>query len=332
MFKRAVIKQTIIYLIIITGISLFFSLSIYRISSGALTRNFRRQAAVVEEIQTGPMGHHRMISIMESNLAETRARLILGLLYANLFILGASGVGSYYLALSTLRPIEEAHEAQVRFSADASHELRSPLAAMRTEIEVALRDTSFGDERVKDLLKSNLEEIDKLTELSESLLKLAESPIQGLPKETFNLNLLVKDALKYLETQAKDKEIEIDSKLDEGLTVHGNRTSLTELFVIILDNAVNYSESEKTIRIRAERDGSKTKITVSDEGIGMDEETILKIFERFFRADPSRHKDGVRGYGLGLSIAKKIVELHQGKISVKSVPLQGTTFTIELPS
>ncbi|MDI6799855.1 MAG: HAMP domain-containing sensor histidine kinase [Actinomycetota bacterium] len=332
MFKRAVIKQTAIYLLIVMGISLFFSLSIYRISSSVLVRNFRCQAAVVEGLEGGVMGHHRMISMMEDNVAETRMRLIISLLYANLFILFSAGIGSYYLALSTLRPIEEAHEAQIRFSADASHELRSPLAAMKTEIEVALRDPAFGGEEARALLQSNLEEIDKLTELSEGLLKLAEAPFRGMDKENLILSDLTREALEYLKISAKNKGIRVDSKIDDSLIVRGNRASLIELMIIVLDNAIKYSGGRKTVHIKAEKDGPRVKITIRDEGIGMSEEAALRIFDRFYRTDPSRSKDGVHGYGLGLSIAKKIVDIHQGKISVKSAPSKGSTFTIELPS
>lgn len=332
MFKRAVIKQTAVYMMIIMGVSLFFSLSIFRISSSVFNRNFRRQTAALVGLEAGPMGRHRMITVMEEGLAEGRGRLIASLLYANLFILASSGIVSYYLALSTIRPIEEAHEAQVRFSADASHELRSPLAAMRTEIEVALRDPSLQREDFKDLLKSNLEEIGKLTELSESLLKLAQVPSASLTKESMPLTAPIEEALRYLAEAAKAKGITILTQLDQSHTAYGNMASLTELFVIILENAIKYSPEGQVVKVVSQRDSSWVKVKISDQGIGMNEETKLKIFDRFYRADSSRFKNGAPSYGLGLSIAKRIVELHQGKISVESRPGQGSVFIIELPS
>jgi signal transduction histidine kinase len=235
------------------------------------------------------------------------------------------------MAKQTMCPIENALEAQNCFTADASHELRTPLTAMKTEVEVALRDKSMTLTDAKSLLSSNLEEIAKLESLSNALLKVARSQDKARNDfEELSLPEIITGAYEKIETLAKQKSITFSSKLDNP-KIRGDSASLTELFVILFDNAVKYSPEKSKVAIALAKDKKHAIIQIKDHGIGIKASDIPHIFDRFYRADTSRSKEKINGYGLGLSIAKNIVELHRGKISVSSVAGHGSTFTIELP-
>jgi signal transduction histidine kinase len=228
-----------------------------------------------------------------------------------------------------LQPLEDAIEEQNRFTADASHELKTPLAALRSEIEVALRDQKFGISDAKKLLNSNLEEIEKLETLSRALLKLAKfDETNKLDFSAINLNEIIVEAYEKIESFAKKKNINIDAKLING-KISGDKSSLVELFVILLDNAINYSPDKSKIKIKLTSLNKHYQVSIKDQGVGIKSLELIHIFDRFYRADQSRNKEKAQGYGLGLSIAKRIVELHGGKISANSIPSKGSEFIVE---
>jgi signal transduction histidine kinase len=272
-----------------------------------------------------------LAQIQADQLDESGHHLQLNLLYFNLLILLLSSGASYFLARMTLRPIEEMVEAQNRFTADASHELRTPLTAMRTEIEVSLRDSKLNLSESRELLKSNLEEISKLETLSASLLKLAQyredNQIVG---EELVLPDIATEAYQRIEKLAEAKKIKFDNDFSDA-RVMGDRQSLIELFVIILDNAIKYSPKESKISINITQANNTSVIKIADKGMGIKASDLPYIFNRFYRADLSRNKEKIEGYGLGLSIAKRIVDLHGGTIEATSISGKGTEFVIKFP-
>lgn len=186
MFRWVLLKMTVLYLSIIMVVSLFFSLNIYRLASQHIIMNAQQQQTIIQRRMIEPsdfLEDPTFLSERNSILTETKNQIIEQLLYTNLVILVLGGGLSYFLAQKTLRPIEEAHQSQVRFTSDASHELRSPIAAMQSEIEVALRDPKLDFSESKKLLKSNLEELNRLTSLSENLLQLARE--NGIEKKEY---------------------------------------------------------------------------------------------------------------------------------------------------
>jgi len=227
-------------------------------------------------------------------------------------------------------------EAQNRFTADASHELRTPLTAMRTEIEVAIRDKKMNLLEARELLNSNLEEISKLEVLSSALLKLAKNDGQ-IAKEFSKVVVsdVIIEAYEKVESLAREKEIKIECHPELGsgslpnVSILGDRQSLTELFVILLDNAIKYSPKNSKIKIVVLEDSKDVSIKISDSGIGIKASDLPHIFDRFYRADHSRNKDKVDGYGLGLSIAKQIVDFHGGNIKAESKAGKGTNFVVK---
>lgn len=326
MFKSATVKLTTWYLAILIAISLLFSVVIYSIASSEVGNR-------IDILETSPkfsfsIGNPTLFNTYRNiQVREARANLITSLTITNICIWIAGGIGSYYLARRSLKPIEEAHEAQSRFTSDASHELRTPLASMKTEIEVALRDPSLKKEEMRELLESNLEEVDKLTRLSHMLLQLSRLDHDSIPREKVELTKLVASAVsRFNKPEGRIKIEEAKSR-----PVLANPFSSEELLSILLDNALKYSPDDSivTVRFISRKDMAGFEVINSGEGIAPD--VLPHIFDRFYRADTSRTNGDKKGYGLGLSLAKKIVELSEGELSVTSAPGHETTFTVLLP-
>ncbi len=260
---------------------------------------------------------------------EARNRVILTLLFINAGILVISGGAGYFLAGRTLRPIQKVLDEQKRFVVDASHELRTPLTALRSELEVSLREKNLSVSGMKRLLKSNLEEVIHLQTLSDGLLTLAKN--HNVEKFSFTHTTLLsvlEDSLKKVMPLAKKKKITIMHTIDDG-KLYGNKQALSELFIILLDNAIKYSPEKSEIIIKSKKSKKQLSVQIIDRGIGIDREEKPYIFDRFYRADKARTHSGSSGYGLGLSIAKKILTDHGGEILVSST--RGSTFTVKLP-
>jgi len=266
--------------------------------------------------------------LRQIQIHEAETNLVGSLVVTNICIWIAGGIGSYYLARRTLRPIEEAHDAQSRFTGDASHELRTPLASMRTELEVALRDPNLTAAEMKELLQSNLEEVDKLTKLSEMLLQLSRLEHEKITREKIALDTAARSVMERLDkTGSRIRLIEKKTPV-----VFANRASIEELLTILLDNALKYSPDNSTVTLTLVRRKTMAGFEVSNKGKGIPAKDLPHIFDRFYRVDTSRTGGKNKGYGLGLSLAKKIVELHSGELSVSSVEGKKTTFQVLLPT
>lgn len=334
MFKEASLRLTAWYLAIIMLISVAFSVALFQVATREVSFGLRTPPTLNNNpanpfLDNGITGQN-FDELRLERVSESRERILNDLLIFNAIILLAGGAISYALARRTLEPIEEVHNSQSRFTADAAHELRTPLSAMRSEIEVALRAPKITDQEARELLHSNLEEVSRLTVLSESLLKLARYQ-HSLPAsllEKNNAKKIINDVLKNIHNIIAAKNITVTQKITAP-ELFGDASLLSELLTIIIENAVKYSPEKSKILITAKNAGDHTKLTVTDQGIGIAAKDLPHIFDRFYRADTSR---GVtQGYGLGLAIAAEIVKLHNGKITVNSTPNTGTEIIIALP-
>jgi signal transduction histidine kinase len=328
---RPALLLSLRYLAIFMIISLFFSWSLYTISINEIGRGFRRLGPGHARLFEQDTGENFLV-IRDQQLTDARQALIQRLILINLVILAIGGVLSYLLAVRTLRPLEEAAEAQQRFTADASHELKTPITAMRAEIETSLMDPNLNLTRAKKVLKSNVEELQKLTDLSNALLRLAASSTDNLRTEDVPVNSIVAGACAPFESAAKAQSMKFAKRLiaTNGLSVQADPQLLTESIRILVDNAIKYSGAKK-VEVATHIDNSTIRITVTDDGVGIRHTDQQRIFERFYRVDQSRTKQTVAGFGLGLSLAQQIVAAHNGNLTVSSQPSQGSTFTIELP-
>lgn len=330
MFRSATLKLTAWYLVIIMAISLLFSFAIYQLNfhevnirlenlqHSLIDPNIRPQSQMTDDFQD---------QLRMDQSRQAAVQMILALVYINTFIVVAGGFGSYFLARRTLGPIEKAHEAQSRFTSDASHELRTPLATMKAELEVYLRDDNLALEEAKELLESNLEEVDKLIQLSEMLLKMARLDYDKLEKEQIDIVELLPSAMKPFSRWKKRFDI---TTRKEAL-LFGNEAAIIELMNILIDNALKYSPERSRISIRIFEKRLMTGFEIKNTGENISEEKLPHIFDRFYRADNSRTESGKNGYGLGLAIAKKITEIHHGYIQASSTEKE-TVFTFYIPN
>jgi two-component system OmpR family sensor kinase len=218
-----------------------------------------------------------------------------------------------------------------QFSADASHELRTPLTIIRGEIEVALRSNQLS-KPTRDLLKSVRDEVIRLSSIVESLMSLVRSEDGRLAFqfEPIPLSTLLGEVINDVRLLGESKNIKIYVRRLDPLILEGDRNRLRQLFLNILHNAVKYTPANGRIVISLEQSNGKAVVRIRDTGIGIQKQDLPKIFDRFYRA-PSSKNDTTPGSGLGLSIAKWIVEAHHGTIEVQSKPKRGSTFTVTLP-
>ena len=342
MFHSARLKLTTWYLLIIMAISISFSAFIYFGSTREYDRIIRieqyrvmhpAQPGIIPQEAPGQPNIFPPYTQQDNELIEwAKLRVLEALFGINVIILLLSALSGYFLAGRTLRPIKNMLDEQNRFITDASHELNTPLTSLKTSIEVNLRDKNFSTEKAKDVLQSNLEDVNNLQFLSAELIKLTQYQDQNgnLQFEKFYLSEVIEEAVEKVKTLAKKKNISIAFDIPR-INLIGEKRSLTELFIILFDNAIKYSPNKTTVNISVKKIDSKVQIFVKDNGIGIEKKDIPYIFDRFFRADKSRTKQKANGYGLGLSIAKRIVVLHNGSITVESQLGKGSTFIVSLP-
>jgi len=334
MFESARLKLTAWYLLLIMLISGLFSVAFYNSSTREIQRIITRME--IDQHLEAAGAPFRVSTPRSKNgasledLKELRQKSFFTLIIINGLILFFSGVASYFLAGTTLRPIKVMIDEQNDFISNASHELRTPIATLRAEMESNLLEKKITDLQARSLIQSNLEEVATLQELTNNLLRLTQvETLKGnRKKKKTSLAAIVRTAHRKVSSLAKEKQINISLAVkDTDLLAQSEQ--LTEAVVIILDNAIKYSPAKSKIKVTSWVEKKTAYISVSDTGSGISGEDLPHIFNRFYRADKSRSE--AEGYGLGLSIAKKIIQTHDGEIIATSEVGEGSTFTIQLP-
>ena len=233
----------------------------------------------------------------------------------------------------TFARIEDSFGRLRRFTADASHELRTPLAAIRSIGETALH---APDEQVnsRETIGSILEESDRLRQLIDALLILsrADAGEAALQRETVDLIALVRETVDFLSVLAEEKQQTITISTHGEIFVQVDRASTRQALTNLLDNAIKYAPAGSVISITADVKGqNQACIEIADNGVGIPEQDLSRIFDRFYRVDKGRSRE-IGGAGLGLAIAKWAVEINGGRIEVESTINQGSIFRILLPA
>ncbi|PLS05670.1 two-component sensor histidine kinase [Neobacillus cucumis] len=255
-----------------------------------------------------------------------------------LIVLGFVFVGvavfiSLRMSKRAMVPIKSAFKRQREFVGDASHELRTPLSVLLSSVDAMdMTIDTQKDEMASKLLANMREEVKRMTNLVSDLLTLARSDSNTieLKKEEFDLRPLAEKAIESLHPIAASKQIQLGLNSTDIFTVIGDPQRLSQLIYILLDNAIKYTPDGGEVKLNLLKEGREVRIMVQDTGIGIKKEDYHKIFERFYRTDKSRSRQ-IGGHGLGLSIAKWIVETHKGTIQVTSVLGKGSTFIVKLP-
>jgi heavy metal sensor kinase len=227
--------------------------------------------------------------------------------------------------------LERAVGEMKQFTASIAHELRTPLAALRGQAELALMHSQSLDD-CKRTLAGQIEEIDKLNHLIHQLLTLAqaESGELRMARERVDVTAMLRDAVDTFSLVAAEQRVSLEIDCAPDLTLTGDRQWLERAIFNLLDNAIKYTPAGGHVNVYGRREGDKLALEVLDDGRGISREALPHIFERFYRADPSRSKD-ILGVGLGLSLVKLIVDQHRGSIKVESQSGRATRFRILLP-
>jgi heavy metal sensor kinase len=226
--------------------------------------------------------------------------------------------------------LESSFKRMAEFTADASHELKTPLCAMRGEAEVLLLKERKAEE-YQEGLAHFIEQFDHLNQMINDLILLSklDTTEVALKMAPLRLDLLIKDLCNFFQVLAEQKNIALEIGTLEEVTVIGDKMRLQQLFTNLIDNAIKYT-TQGTIRVTAKKNEDAVAVKIVDTGMGIPEEEREKIFKRFYRMDKSRSRE-TGGVGLGLSIAEWVVHAHHGRIEVDSEINRGSTFTVYLP-
>jgi len=228
--------------------------------------------------------------------------------------------------------LEDAFKKITQFTADASHELRTPVAVMRTRTELSLRKARSAEE-YRDVIAEVLAELEKTSALIEQLMFLAraDSGAETLHFSATNVSEVLREACHQGSALAEAKQIGFQEQISgNSMWIRGDASSLRRLFLILIDNAVKYTPASGQVEVSLQRNDGYAVAQVRDTGIGISETDLPNVFERFYRADKARTRES-GGVGLGLSIGRWITEVHAGTIEVHSSPGRGSIFEVRLP-
>ena len=279
------------------------------------------------------VGYVRASQSLE-DIHQIQQQLLGGLTLGGFSALVLAGIGGLWLTQRSLRPVETSYRRLRQFTADASHELRGPLTAIRMSVDVMQRHPERVHPKDVKKLGAIASATDQMSDLAEDLLLLArmDSGQSVIPRlrEAVELGQLLRELLVLREPAASAKDLSFMVCCPQPLPISGDSAQLHRLFANLLDNAIQYTLAGGRIMIILEQQRRSAWVKIQDTGIGIAPEDLPYIFDRFWRADPARnHRAG--GSGLGLAIVQAIVQQHQGKISVTSTVGKGTSFQVVLP-
>ncbi|MBE9096464.1 cell wall metabolism sensor histidine kinase WalK [Tychonema sp. LEGE 07203] len=266
---------------------------------------------------------------------EVLSRLRWKLGYGSIICLSLTAVGGLWLTKQSLKPIEESFQQLKQFTADASHELRSPLTAIKTSVEVMQSHPERIHAADVKKMAAIASATKQMTQLVEDLLLLTrmDAPAATIVRESIAVPLdeLLEDLLDLWELQAQEKQIILKSNLAINTSVMGDAAQLSRLFCNLIGNAIHYTPAGGIVTVSLSRKNRSTIVSVEDTGIGIAPEDVKLVFNRFWRADRARNRRA-GGLGMGLAIAQAIVQSHRGEISVTSQLGVGSCFQVKFSS
>lgn len=343
LYESARLKLTMFYFAVLVVFCVVLSFGVRTVTDYELTRGGDAERGAVFQLfkqyydglndpsaltYPGDPGDQYFVNTQNKQADQTRVRLNRDIFLFDLVLLAAGAILSYWYAGRTLKPIEEAHEQQKRFTSDASHELRTPLASMRLENEVFLRQKGFTEKEAREQIESNLEEVERLEKLATNLLALSQYEGRDMNHAPQNIVDVVAEAVDRVARNENAKKVRFTQDVMPA-KVDVNRESMVELLSILLDNAVKYGPKDGKVEVGGVLRGEVYTLTVSDQGPGIAEEDLPHIFERMYRGDKARSSK-VSGHGIGLSLARKIAEANEATLEASNAPDGGAVFTLKL--
>ncbi|MGH7659639.1 MAG: sensor histidine kinase [Vulcanimicrobiaceae bacterium] len=256
--------------------------------------------------------------------------LNVGIVIGSLLAIVAASIGGTRVARAAIASSEAGYRRLQEFTADASHELRSPLTALSATAAVALHEAPDLTERTRNRLNAIASAAKDMQRLVDDLLILARAG-RSLEREMFavRVDAVLREIHERYQSTAALKSLRFDVVAGDAAQIIGNPEQITRIVSNLVDNAIRYTPSGGAVRILCSQDHAAVRIAVEDSGVGISHENLRRIFDRFWRGDQGRRFDG--GTGLGLSIARALAERHGGRISVSSEVDTGSTFTVTLP-
>ena len=245
-----------------------------------------------------------------------------------LALICAAGVG-YVLSGGAMKPVREAYEKQRQFAADASHELRTPLAVVLASADLLRSDPSITSPFLKQVIEDVRDEVKKMTKLVGDLLTVARTDGRANQLKPVRMDLVAaaQQTVRIMRPFAEKKDIVIDEQLPKSAEIYADEQKIRQIILILVDNAVKYTPEHGRISVAIREERGGVQLSVADTGIGIAPADQERIFDRFYRVDKARSRR-MGGNGLGLAIAREIVEAHGGTITVESTPGKGTTFRV----
>ena len=326
MIKNPITKLTLNYLLIITVLCVVVSTFIYIDLVKNTTELFKTEQTKIEKkFGTEDPRYSKRVLFVEDGIKNIQNKAIVNLLGLNIIIISIVGLLAYFFAKRTIKPIEESVRKQKEFISNVSHELKTPLTALKSTFEIDLKNSKSD---LKETIKSGIEEVDKINMLINGFLKLSEldSKYHQLKLEKVNIKECLDEIIDKNKTQIHEKELGIETNFTH-LKFFTDKFLFSELMSIIIENAIKFNKLKGIILIRTFKENGFDFISIKDEGKGIKEENINKIFERFYKEDSSRSKND--GFGIGLALAKEISSILKCEIIVKSNPTQGTEFKLK---
>lgn len=279
-------------------------------------------------VQNRPTGY--VISFIDmTTQKDVLDRLILTFIGVSVVMLFVIFFISSFLTERSVRPIKEAFDKQKQFISDASHELKTPLAVIHTNVDVLLSSSEEPDNKWLKYIKSEVERMGHLTNDLLYLTQMDGAEDHQMMKANFDFSEKIEHILLGLEVVAFEKEINLTYNILPDVEIYGNSEQLSQVAMILLDNAIKYTPSKGSIEVKLYKTTHHYTLEIENTGDGILEEDLPKIFDRFYRGDKVRSRES-GSYGLGLAIAKSIVEQHGGKLFCESIPNERTTFTLKL--
>lgn len=317
-FLKARIRLTLIYTSVAAFILSIFSYLLY----GSLV------AQLYDSIQDKIFDPHLRRVFLNRAQDIIQSRII----FDDIVLLICVLVFGFIITKWTLKPIKESMDKQKRFIADASHELRTPIAILKTQVEVAMRRKQISNIESQEILRDVLDEVNVLSNLANNLLNISKQT-PDVSKNKFSkisLNKILNDSILKMNVIAEEKKIIlVNNTIKDEKYVKGDTVMLTQLLFNVLNNSINYTSVGGVVTISNKIKNNNVIINIEDTGKGISSDKLPHIFEPFYRSlDSDTNQDGA---GLGLTIAKSIVDAHNGDISIKSEINKGTNVEIVLP-